>query len=124
MDGSSLRPGPDWIPGTIAEVLGPVTYIVETDEGQKRKRHADQIEPVPKFLPSTEQVTRDTDALFLPEDPPEQVLETASPVDETLEGETDEERGIKDPGAETFQRTALPVLAIETTAIAGPREPR
>ena len=29
--------------GTIGEVLGPVTYIVETDEGHKRKRHADQI---------------------------------------------------------------------------------
>ena len=39
----NLRPGPDWIPGTIAEVLGPVTYIIETDEGQRWKRHADQI---------------------------------------------------------------------------------
>ena len=29
----NLRPGPEWVPSTILEVLGPVTYIVETDEG-------------------------------------------------------------------------------------------
>jgi hypothetical protein len=27
------RPGPDWIPGTIVEVLGRVTYIIEIEEG-------------------------------------------------------------------------------------------
>ena len=38
------RPGPDWIPGTIIEVLGPVTYIVEIVEGgQHWKRHVDQL---------------------------------------------------------------------------------
>ena len=25
----NLWPGPDWVPGIIAEVLGPVTYIIE-----------------------------------------------------------------------------------------------
>ena len=39
----SWRPGPDWIAGTVKEVLGPVTYIVETDDGHRWKRHADQI---------------------------------------------------------------------------------
>ena len=40
----NLRPGPDWIPGNIVEVLGPVTYIVETLEGgQHWKRHIDQL---------------------------------------------------------------------------------
>ncbi len=38
-----FHPDPDWIPGIIAEVLGPVTYVIETDEGQRWKRHADQI---------------------------------------------------------------------------------
>ncbi len=37
----NLRPGPDWVPGVIREVL--VTYIVETDEGMRWKRHTDQI---------------------------------------------------------------------------------
>ena len=39
----NLRPGPDWIRGTIVEVLGPVTYIVEVDGGQRWKRHIDQL---------------------------------------------------------------------------------
>ena len=38
------RPGPDWIPGTIIEVLGPVTYTVEIEDGGQRwKRHIDQL---------------------------------------------------------------------------------
>ena len=38
------RPGPDWIPGTVVEVLGPVTYLVEMEEvGQRWKRHIDQL---------------------------------------------------------------------------------
>ena len=37
------RDGPDWIPATIVDVLGPVTYIVETESGQRWKRHADQM---------------------------------------------------------------------------------
>ena len=39
----NLRPEPDWIPATIAEVLGPVTCIVDTDDGQRWMRHTDQI---------------------------------------------------------------------------------
>ena len=30
----NYRDGPDWIPGTVVEKLGPVTYTTETDEGQ------------------------------------------------------------------------------------------
>ena len=39
----NVRPGPDWVPGTIVQVLGPVTYLVETDDGQRWKRHTDQL---------------------------------------------------------------------------------
>ena len=39
----NFRPGPDWIPGTITEQLGPVTYAVTTDDGQLWKRHVDHI---------------------------------------------------------------------------------
>ena len=43
------RLGPDWIPGTITEVLGPVTYLVDKDEGHWWKRHGDQIKgPIPR----------------------------------------------------------------------------
>ena len=30
----NLRSGPDWIPATNVEVLGPVTYIIEAERGQ------------------------------------------------------------------------------------------
>ena len=42
----NVRPGPDWIVGTV---LGPVTYIIETEDGSKWKRHADQLKD---WLPS------------------------------------------------------------------------
>ena len=59
------RPGPDWIPGTIAEVLGPVTYIIETDEGQRWKRYADQIKSwiAPTSTPSVEQTAEPENAM-------------------------------------------------------------
>ena len=38
------RAGTDWIPATVIEVLGPITYVVETEEGGQRwKRHIDQL---------------------------------------------------------------------------------
>ena len=50
----NMRPGPAWIPGTIVEVLGPVTYVVETETGQQWKRHADQLKDwLPRDSPST-----------------------------------------------------------------------
>ena len=46
----NVRPGPDWIAGTVLEVLGPVTYVVETEDGSKWKRHVDQLKD---WLPFT-----------------------------------------------------------------------
>lgn len=43
------RPGPDWIAGMVMEVLGPVKYIIETEDGLQWKRHADQLK---NWLPS------------------------------------------------------------------------
>ena len=49
----NLRPGPDWVPSTIVEVLGPVTYVVETEAGQRWKRHADQLKDWLPSVPAT-----------------------------------------------------------------------
>ena len=35
------------------EVLGPVTYLVDTDQGQRWKRHADQLKTWLPSLPSS-----------------------------------------------------------------------
>ena len=39
----NLHLGPNWVPSTVVEVLGPVTFIVETEAGFRWKRHADQL---------------------------------------------------------------------------------
>ena len=38
-----FRSGRNWTTAVVIEVLGPVTYIVQTDEGQRWKRHVDQM---------------------------------------------------------------------------------
>ena len=39
----NVHPGPDLIAGTVVEVLSPVTYIVETEDGSRWKHHADHL---------------------------------------------------------------------------------
>jgi len=39
----SALPGSIWVPATIVEKLGPVTYTVEIRDGTLWKRHADQL---------------------------------------------------------------------------------
>ena len=55
----NVRPGPDWIACTVLEVLGPVTYIVQTD-GSKWKRHADQLKDWLPFTYTFSKVTPDS----------------------------------------------------------------
>ena len=35
--------GPDWVPGTLVEKLGPLTFMVRTEFGQLWKRHMDHL---------------------------------------------------------------------------------
>ena len=39
----NLQVGDDWVPATIIERTGPVSYLVETTEHQLWKRHIDQL---------------------------------------------------------------------------------
>lgn len=39
----NLRPGPDWIPATVVERLGPLSYLVETSDHQLWRRHIDHL---------------------------------------------------------------------------------
>ena len=39
----NLCTSPEWMPSTVMEVLGPVTYTVEADEGMQWKCHANQL---------------------------------------------------------------------------------
>ena len=89
----NLRPGADWVPCTIVEVLGPVTYLVDTDQGQRWKRHADQLKTwlPPLSAPSLEvDVEPDLSSDLssdLPEDPPNE----SAPPESTEESSTPSE---------------------------------
>ena len=39
----NFRAGPDWVTGVIKKVLGPLTYLVEVEQGQCWKRHIDHL---------------------------------------------------------------------------------
>ena len=40
----NYRPGNKWVPGILKKQLGPVTFLVETEQGQIWKRHIDQLQ--------------------------------------------------------------------------------
>ena len=50
----NYRSGPDWIPGTITAIKGPVTFTVCVDNGQLWKRHVDQLKSLSAMSPQTE----------------------------------------------------------------------
>ena len=39
----NLRPGPNWIPAVIEQRLGPLSYLVKTQDDQKWRRHVDRL---------------------------------------------------------------------------------
>ena len=39
----NLRPGPKWVVGIVCERNGPLSYVVETEDKQVWKRHADHL---------------------------------------------------------------------------------
>ncbi len=84
----NFRPGPDWIPGTITVVLGPVTYTVNTDDGHQWKRHTDQIKSwIASTAATTEADCVDTEVPSFPEDPEPEVPEDLFP-ESPSEGDT------------------------------------
>ena len=92
------RPGPDWVPAVVVEVLGPVTYIVETDQGQHWKRHADQLKswmrrPVTESNPDPNDVSSDVE--FVPD---ESQGDTSPGLPDIGDSATDENSDENDPG--------------------------
>ena len=39
----NLRPGAAWVPGLVVERVGPLTYLVQVDDGGLWKRHIDHL---------------------------------------------------------------------------------
>ena len=58
----NLRPGPTWIPGTIAQQLGPVSYLVNVQHGVSWRRHVDHLKQRQEFpLPQHDQEKKKED---------------------------------------------------------------
>ena len=63
----NLCPGDKWIPGTIIERTGPLSYLVQVAGGQTWKRHIDhlrQMDDSPQHEQTTEEVSTDRDTLI------------------------------------------------------------
>ena len=51
----NLRPGPAWIPAVVVERLGPLSYLVETEDRDLWQRHVDHLKELatPEYCPSS-----------------------------------------------------------------------
>ena len=72
----NVRPGPNWIPATIVEVQGPVTYSVETEDGQVWKRHLDQLKEIQARRETTEFTSVDSEFPFVPPPQSEETVDS------------------------------------------------
>ena len=108
----NFRPGPDWTPGMVDQVMGPVTYLVKLPNGQSWKRHTDQIRSwtaPPSSVPTEVEVSAEEDS-FIPGDY-EQVSDGSDSV--TLEQEA--------PGHISEREAApAPTDMASTVPVAGP----
>ena len=81
----NYRERPDWLPGTVLEVLGPVTYHVKVNS-QVWKRHIDQLKLLLKPQATSAPLNRETSEQLSREfmslvDPFTQTSTTSSPHD-------------------------------------------
>ena len=103
----NLRQGPDWLPCTVVEVLGPVTYLVETEDGQRWKRHADQLKTWLPFLPTARSEP-------VSDSVPQQIAEdfSSEPTEDSSETEThtpaEESSPLPDPSSTAGSEMVAP----------------
>ena len=59
----NLRPGPDWIPAVVVERLGPLSYLIETEDHDLWRRHIDLLKELSSSenLPITSPASSDAD---------------------------------------------------------------
>ena len=62
----NLRPGPKWIPGIIVQRLGPLSFLIETRDGQLWRRHVDHLKSVYSDQESEDDSNCDADNWELP----------------------------------------------------------
>ena len=92
------------------EVLGPVTYMVDTDQGQRWKRHADQLKT---WLPSLPASSPEADV-----EPPQHAEDLSQDLPEEPPNETDTPASTEE--CSTPSKSPSP----PSTELVAPRYPR
>ena len=94
-----FRQGHSWTSAIISRVLGPVTYLVETVDGLKWKRHTDQIKSLlkPLIAPGSSDDSTDVSPDPAVTTPPAPPNESDVPHDETPQDDTHEDDPPDDP---------------------------
>ena len=103
----SLRPGLGWIPSIVTEVLGPVTYVVETEEGLHWKRHADQLKDwlPPVSLEDPNRVSEETQDSVAEDLPIElSMVPAGSASDEPAETNAESSASLSEPSSSQSDR--------------------
>ena len=95
----SFGSGPDWIPATVTKVLGPVTYLVQSDSGQNWKRHIEQLKKCAEQVQS-ESTTTNTTGIDENELPWVPSMEVETQSEETVESNESESNGTETPQSE------------------------
>ena len=101
----NVRPGPNWIPATIVEVQGPVTYLVETDDRQVWKRHLDQLKEFHERRETTDLTSENTEFPCIPHQEHTEPEELVEPNNVELDSNT--ENNIPDSLVETQASTTV-----------------
>ena len=90
--------GPDWVPGVIAQKMGPLTYLVDVSEGRLWKRHVDHIKDHQGPITVSDDIGIDVD---LPKTPEPCEPEGGDETEGTPETETTTESTDPTPTVET-----------------------
>ena len=109
----NLRPGLQWIPGTVIERKGPLTYLVQVAEGRIWKRHVDHLQ-------ETTDTPQDQTSLVLPA--ADQTAELEVEMPEMPHSSIDAGSPSQQQGTETSASKPLPETTTEVNP--PPNQPR
>ena len=93
----NFSPGPQWVPGKVIEISGPVSYVIQLNDGRQRRCHIDHLRArvgdtdtdeisqiIPEdsipFAPTTTSITTETAIPVTPTVQPETETTTSEPI--------------------------------------------
>ena len=123
----NFRPGPNWLPATVVERLGPLSYLVETTDEQLWRRHVDHLKRRTDSQPEWEGNSSTVNPPVVhPEPPtshdtPQGEAEVGQDEDRDVEGHVEPENSELDvtpsPGSATPARTTPSPARTTTTTL-------